>query len=242
MTEASGIILAGGASRRMGHDKAWVELGGRALVRRVMDRLGTVCREIVIVANNQEPYRQLDARLTSDIVPGKGSLGGIYSGLSVARYEHAVVVACDMPFLNTSLLAYMLSLAGEADVVIPSARDASRSPKPSGPEEARAGRMGVSRGTPELEHRKNKPQPANRPTAKDSDLHPLHAVYSRRCLDPIAARLNSDDLRMISFYPEVRVRVVSTAEVDRFDPRHLSLFNVNTPEQLALAETWLEQV
>lgn len=210
---ASGVILAGGASRRMGRDKAWVELGGRALVQRVMDSLSTVCQEIVVVANTQEPYRQFDVQLTQDIIPGKGSLGGIYSGLHLARYDRAIVVACDMPFLNPALLGYMLTLADEYDVVIPSARDESK------PKEWTTRRL----------------------TAKNSDLHPLHAVYSKNCLDPIAARLKTDDLRLIGFYPDVQVRIVSTVEVEQFDPKHLSLFNANTPEQLTLAEKLLAE-
>ena len=51
----------------------------------------------------------------------------------------------------------------------------------------------------------------------------------------MADRLRADDLRLISFHDAVRVRVVDAGEVDRFDPKHLSFFNVNTPEDLAFA-------
>ena len=213
MPEYSGIILAGGSSRRMGRDKAWVELGGKALVRRVIDRLRLVCEDVIIVAGDLEPFISLDVRLTGDLFPGKGSLGGIYSGLTAALHNAAIVVGCDMPFLNRRLLGYMLALAGEYDVVIPSATDPS----------------------------KPKPAVAKQLTAKDADLHPLHAAYSKACREPIAARLREGDYRMISFHPDVRVRQVSAAEVERFDPKHLSLFNVNTPEQLALARELLKR-
>jgi molybdenum cofactor guanylyltransferase len=213
MPRYSGIILAGGASRRMGRDKAWIELGGKALVRRVIDRLRLICEDVLIVAGDLEPFQSLDVRLTGDLFPGNGSLGGIYSGLSAARHSPAIVVGCDMPFLNTRLIGYMLALAEEYDIVIPSALD------PSKPKRIVATQL----------------------TAKDAELHPLHAVYSRNCLEPIAARLREGDLRMISFHSDVRVRVVSAAEIERFDPKHISLFNVNSPEQLRLAERWLEQ-
>ena len=217
----SGVILAGGASRRMGRDKAWIEFEGQSLVERVIARLRLVCQDIVLVTSNREPYQLLDARIVGDAFPGKGSLGGIYSGLSVTRFDRVIVVACDMPFLNTELLTFMLSLSADHDVVIPSAAGV-RGSVSAPPDKPNLGR-------------------GNRPTAKDNDLHPLHAVYSKRCLGPIEARLASDDLRLISFHSEVRVRVVSSVEIDRFDPEHLSLFNVNTPEDLALAENFAAQ-
>jgi len=49
------------------------------------------------------------------------------------------------------------------------------------------------------------------------------------------ARLLADDLRLIGFHDAVRVRVVETDEIDRFDPQHLSFFNANTPEDLSVA-------
>jgi molybdopterin-guanine dinucleotide biosynthesis protein A len=213
----SGVILAGGASRRMGRDKAWIELDGRALVERVVQRLGDVCRETILVSGDQDPYHKLGVRVIGDTLPGKGSLGGIYSGLRAARFERAVVVACDMPFLNPALLDYMLSLAADYDVVIPSA-SSFRLP------------LGSIEAEPGDSKRKLL-------TAKDNDLHPLHAVYSKQCLEPIKARLLEGDLRMIGFHQDVRVRVVTSAEVEQIDPDHLSLLNVNTPQDLALAES-----
>jgi molybdenum cofactor guanylyltransferase len=238
MNSASGIILAGGMSRRMGRDKAWIELGGRALIQRVIERLGQVCADLIVVANNRAPFEAQPVRVVGDVLPEKGALGGIYSGLRAAQYECAIVVACDMPFLNGALLDYMLTLADEYEVVVPSAHDASKPLRPYSAPAVRQGRKGKPTRPPQREEGQGS---APRPTAKDSDLHPLHAVYTRRCLAPIETRLRAGDLRMISFYPDVRVRVVGEAELERFDPRRLSLFNVNTPQQLALAQTLAEQ-
>ena len=58
---------------------------------------------------------------------------------------------------------------------------------------------------------------------------PLHALYSRHCLEPIEQLLIQGGGRIISFFPHVRVRYVEEAEVDHFDPQHRSLFNINTP-------------
>ncbi len=192
----------------MGRDKAWVELAGRPLIEHVCSRLGRLCSELIIVTNNPAPFARLQVQVIGDVWPGKGSLGGIYSGLRAARYDHAAVVACDMPFLNVDLLGYMYAQAADYDLVIPSVRD------PSKPREWNS--------TSE--------------SAKDRDLHPLHAIYCKTCLEPMAARVQAGDLRAISFYPDVRMRIVNEVEVAGFDPDHLSLFNINTVEDLALAE------
>jgi molybdenum cofactor guanylyltransferase len=213
----SGIILAGGASRRMGRDKAWIPLHGRTIIERVLDRLRRVCGEVILVTNDPGAHRKLGARVVGDIFPGKGSLGGIYSGLITAEHERSIVVACDMPFLNPDLLDYMVSIAADFDVVIPSV-SSFRQAQDSHSDKARH-------------------SSAVLPTARENDLHPLHAVYSKECLGPIHASLLGGDLRMIGFHPDVRVRVVTGGEVERWDPDHLSMFNVNTPEDLALAES-----
>lgn len=199
----------------MGRDKAWIDFEGRPLILRVVDALQPLCQELIIVTGNPPAFAFLPARVITDLIPGKGSLGGIYSGLSASARDFAVVVACDMPFLNAHLLDYMIGLAGSCDVVIP------RAPGPRLP------------GRPDVI--KSMASKVSGPTAKQSDLHPLHAVYSRRCIDPIRKKIEADDLRMISFHSEVQVRVLNDKEIERFDPAHLSLLNVNTPEDLRVA-------
>jgi molybdopterin-guanine dinucleotide biosynthesis protein A len=58
-----------------------------------------------------------------DLYPGKGSIIGIYSGLKKSLSFHSLVVACDMPFLNTPLLQYMLEISGGFDIVVPKIGD-----------------------------------------------------------------------------------------------------------------------
>jgi molybdopterin-guanine dinucleotide biosynthesis protein A len=67
------------------------------------------------------------------------------------------------------------------------------------------------------------------------EAEPFRAIYSRDCLGPIRAALDAGRMRVISFFAEVRVRYVDEIEIDRFDPRHLSFFNVNTPADLEQA-------
>jgi molybdopterin-guanine dinucleotide biosynthesis protein A len=69
----------------------------------------------------------------------------------------------------------------------------------------------------------------------NGEAEPFRAVYARACLGPIRAALEAGKMRVISFFPAVRVRFVDEAEIERFDPGHLSFFNVNTPEELERA-------
>jgi molybdopterin-guanine dinucleotide biosynthesis protein A len=114
-----------------------------------------------------------------------------------------------MPFLNTELLRYLVSLADEADAVVPDLSAAAPSAHPTADQQMKA---------------------------KQIDLHPLHAVYRRSCRAPIEAQLRANDLRMIGFFAHVRTRYVNRADIVRYAPTLRSFFNVNTPEEWALAE------
>ncbi len=63
-------------------------------------------------------------------------------------------------------------------------------------------------------------------------VEPLCAVYSKSCLAPIRELLKQDELKIIELYPMVRVRYIEEVEIDRFDPEHLSFFNINTQADL----------
>jgi len=119
----SGVILAGGQSRRFGRDKAIEPIAGQPLIRRVIERIELLCGEIVVVVADQDRGDALPLdqqhRVVLDRYPGTGSLGGIFSGLEAANNQWVIAVACDMPFLNLKLLGQMLSLREDADAVVP---------------------------------------------------------------------------------------------------------------------------
>lgn len=209
----TGIVLAGGASRRMGQSKAWIELDGRPFIVRVIDSLRRVCDEIVVVANNAAEFQTLGARVVSDEFPDTGSLGGLYSGVKAANNELAVAVACDMPFLNPQVLEFLISLSPDCDIVIPAVRD-----------ERKPDKLG-----------------SGGETAKKKSLHPLHAVYRKTCLEPMRAAIVRNDLRMISFHGDVIVRIAEQAELKPFDPEFLSFWNVNTPQELQRAKAFVAE-
>jgi molybdopterin-guanine dinucleotide biosynthesis protein A len=117
-----GVILAGGASRRMGRAKALLPLGDTTLIGAVVARLREACPEILIVTDTPDPYRPLGIRMVPDALPGGRSLVGIYTAVLYAGGP-AFVCACDMPFLNPALIRYLGTLAEAADVVIPRHRE-----------------------------------------------------------------------------------------------------------------------
>jgi len=114
----SAAIMAGGKSRRMGQDKAWILLDGEPLVRRVANVLAEVADEVIVVANDPR-FESLGFRVVRDRYPAAGALGGIATGVGAASHDAVLVAACDMPFLSAELWRVLVGHAGEADVVIP---------------------------------------------------------------------------------------------------------------------------
>lgn len=117
----SSVILAGGDSLRLGTDKALLELDGKTLLSRVVQKLAPLSDELIVVTNSPEDYEHLalGVRFVPDERPGEGALMGIYSGLKAARHQSALAVACDMPFLNVLLLRHMLDRIAGHDAVVP---------------------------------------------------------------------------------------------------------------------------
>ncbi len=116
----TGIILAGGQSRRLGVDKTRLELGrGRPLLAQVGRVISALCEEVIVVTNRPDPDLLPDAFWLDDAYPGMGALGGIFTGLGKASYAHSLVVAGDMPFLSQPLLRYMVSMPRDYDLLLP---------------------------------------------------------------------------------------------------------------------------
>ena len=205
------IVLAGGASSRLGFGKALEVLNGKSLVQWVVERLAVLSREIIVVASGRDCPDELRGaldpglglqlaavrcpksvavKMVVDIYPSVGALVGIYSGLAASSASRAIVVGCDMPFLNAGLLGYMVELSSAFDVVVPR-------------------------------------------TAKG--VEPLCAVYSKSCLGSINSLLQRNELRIGELLNMVKVRYVDEDEIAKFDREHLSFFNINTRAELAKA-------
>ena len=120
----SGIVLAGGRSRRLGLDKALIRTGsGQTLVEQAFSLLVSRCDDVHVVVDR--PDRPLPGALAGAAVPdqrpGCGPLGGIYTGLRNARHDLGIVLACDMPFVQQGVLDLLLACLSEADALVPRA-------------------------------------------------------------------------------------------------------------------------
>ena len=113
------VIQAGGQSSRMGTDKALLPLGGKVLVEYVLASIAGLGDEILITTNNPAGLERFGFPLVADRIPGAGALFGLQTALEAAHGSHVLLVACDMPFLQRSVLEELIALAPRADVVAP---------------------------------------------------------------------------------------------------------------------------
>jgi molybdopterin-guanine dinucleotide biosynthesis protein A len=178
----------------MGEDKALKPFLGRPLIQCVTERVSPIADEVIVTTNRPNDYAFLKLPLFSDLKPGRGALGGLYTAIASASQPIVAVVACDMPFASPALLeaATRLIVEEEADVVI---------------------------------------------AKSDEGFEPLHAVYRREtCLPAIEAAIEAEQWKVIAWFPQVKVRVLTSDEIKYYDPSGLAFWNVNTPEEFSKAE------
>ena len=97
--DITGIILAGGKSSRMGRDKGIVDLKGRAMIEHVIESAKAVTHNIIIIANNDN-YNQFGFPVYSDLIPERGPIGGIVTGLHYSQTDRNLILSCDIPFVS----------------------------------------------------------------------------------------------------------------------------------------------
>ena len=114
----TGIVLAGGKSSRMGSDKGMIELNGKKFINKILDALAPNVGEIIIIANNGN-YNNLSYAVYEDIIKDCGPIGGIYTGLVNSKTEKNIVVSCDIPFINSALIKYLIENSLKADISVP---------------------------------------------------------------------------------------------------------------------------
>lgn len=197
--EVTGVLLAGGKSRRMGEDKRHLVVGEQTLLERGLAVLQASFREILVVIAQDSPPLNIDARVVRDLVADCGSLGGLYTGLTQATTPYIFVVACDMPFLNQTVIAQFTSQRATADIVM---------------------------------------------AKLDARLHPMHALYSKRCVPALEAMIQARQLKIqeIVSQSSLRVRYVTEGDLLTIDPSGRSFYNVNTVADLEAARSLLARI
>ena len=215
----TGVILAGGKSRRMGENKALMRLGDDSLIGHVIRCLHDVTDELLLVTNSPTEYAHLDVPMHGDILPDAGALGGVYTGVTHASHDAILCVACDSPFLEPKLLSYLVTVLGEYDAVMPYTYS--------------------SRQTPFC---RNKDIGVTNPSYGDDTqitLQTLCAAYSKRCLSIIELMLRESELRVHALQERAHIKRVSPEVWREFDPEGMSFFNINTPEDFERADSYV---
>jgi molybdopterin-guanine dinucleotide biosynthesis protein A len=119
----TGIILSGGKSTRMGENKAFIQIEGVPIIKRIYDLFKQLFQEVIIVTNQKELFSNFDSKIYSDLIPGKGALGGLYTGIVFSSSHHSFCVACDMPFIRESVVQYLIENIDDEDVIVPRTKD-----------------------------------------------------------------------------------------------------------------------
>ena len=198
-TEVTGIILAGGKSRRMGEDKRYLVVGEQTILERGLGVICSIFQQVLVVIAQDSPPLSVDANVVRDLRSDCGSLGGLYTGLMQATTPWIFVVACDMPFLDQAVIGQFTSRRATADIVM---------------------------------------------AKLDARLHPMHALYGKRCLPALEQMIQTRQLKIqeIVSQPSLRVQYVTEAELLTIDPSWRSFQNVNTPSDLEAARSLLARV
>jgi len=186
------VIIAGGQSRRMQTDKAFVKVGGKWLIERVIEAITPLFDEVLINTNTPAKYQGWGLPAVPDVWPDKGALGGIYTALRAATHPTVFCVACDMPTLNRNVIRLIQAQAAHWDVVVPRLPDG---------------------------------------------LHPLHAIYTKPCAEPIHGLLARDSLKIAPLFELVRTHYLAAEAIRQIDPHFRSFANLNTHEDLQRAQT-----
>jgi molybdopterin-guanine dinucleotide biosynthesis protein A len=116
----SAAILCGGEGRRMGGaDKGQLLIHGQSFIERQLEVLRPLTPHLMLIRGGATRPCPPDVRVVKDEVEGAGALGGVYTALRASATDRIIVLACDMPFVTTDFLAYLLDYREDADVVIP---------------------------------------------------------------------------------------------------------------------------
>ena len=195
----TGVILAGGKNSRIGLNKAFLEIGGKRIIERTVEIYKKIFDNILIITNTPEDYqyltesvilgeaKNLKLKIYTDLIPHRGSLGGIYTGLHYSKSDYAFFAACDMPFLNERVIRHIIKVARDYDIIVPY-----------------------------FKHR----------------LHPLHAVYSKKCLPLIKVMVGKNRLKIKDLFLKCKVKRITDIPETKLPP----FSNINTMRDFRRAD------
>ena len=171
----------------MGENKAFIQVEGIPIIKKIHNLFRELFQEIIIVTNQKELFSDFNSRIFSDLIPDRGVLGGLYTGIFFSTFSYSFCVACDMPFIKKAVVQYLIEKTEGYDVIVPKTSDG---------------------------------------------LQPLHAIYSKNCLNAITKVMEKGNYKILDFYEMVKIKIVEEDDFIFLDPFRESFINVNTPEEL----------
>jgi len=209
--EVAAAVLAGGGSTRMGRNKALLKLGNKTMIEKVVNPLQSIFNEILVVTNEPEQYDMLEGvKFVRDCInaEGKSSLIGLYSGLKQSETSHIFAIACDMPFVNTGLIKYMVNLLKGEDVIVPF--------------------VNTNQNECMVQLLKNRGSVAS---SSEKYYQPLHAIYGKGCIPEFEMLLEKGKYKITGAFENVNTKKITEEKIKRFDSHLLCFKNINTYEE-----------
>ena len=116
--DITGIILSGGKSKRMGVNKSLLKIGNKSLIGIINGLLSDSLDDIILSTNEPQLYKFLKLKSYKDIYPNKGPLSGIHSGLINSKTDKNFVISCDMPFMTSEMIEYLVNYKCNKPIIV----------------------------------------------------------------------------------------------------------------------------
>ena len=115
----SAAILVGGRSRRMGQNKALLQMGSSTLLEHIVAAAAPVVDELALIARRPDDFADLDLPVRADLHPDLGPLGGLYTALEKSTASTILLLPCDLPFITPDFLRFIIDHLGDHEAAIP---------------------------------------------------------------------------------------------------------------------------
>ena len=116
--DVTGIILSGGTSSRMGVNKSLLKVGEITIIERVRNLMQSLFKEVILITNDPADYKFLNIPIYEDLFKRKGPLAGIHSGLTHTSTEENFIISCDLPFITTEMIKYIVDFKTEKLITV----------------------------------------------------------------------------------------------------------------------------
>lgn len=117
-TDITGVILAGGRSKRMGTNKALLKINEISIIESIRNMLQSIFEKVILITNTPEDYSFLSIEIFEDIYKWKGPLAGIHSALMHSKTEEIFVISCDIPLMTNEMIEYLVNFKTDKPITI----------------------------------------------------------------------------------------------------------------------------